>query len=954
MLRYVALFCLTAQVGGAAPTCVLPACFTFAAAARNPTRWTFSQPADIAIRIVGPAGEVVVDAFEFGPETVTLTEPGLYRFEVTGGNRAPIPLPVSAETGRIWQAAERLSSSARRTKVAADADRALTAWQRIGHRASVARATLLSADIAFRASALSPARTAYETALLICRQDSDMRCFAEAANNSGLVSIQLGDFANTRQRLTEARNAWRTLGLKAPEAISLSNLGLLYRRTGDLQAAINAYDRARALLINRDPLGYARVLNNLALCYLSAGDYAKSHFYLRAALPIFVEHGSKRDAIRTRSNIARTLLLEKNYAPAMALLQQARIQAETEKDGIVLADIMINLGQAMLGQNLPAEAAVHLEAGRAGSEAIGDSRNLASALHLLGLAAKARGDVPAARRHLTQAADLRGQHGLRDDASSSMFELANLEWNARRLPEASRLAGQALDLVETRRRLVPGSALRASYLATKRRLVDLLVDIALDGGVNPAAALLAADRGRGRALLDLLAENQAAGAVPNELQHRRKDLDEKIDLLAPLLTSDNSKLREQMQGLIAEREEVQSRLREAQADSPFSQTVTSVETLQARGIPADSALLYFHLGETASYLWLVRPDRLSFYRLPSRVALEREVYSVVSRFGRLLDRRRSPKLQQEFVTAVASLSQSLLGNLREPLPPHLIVAPDADLHAVPFALLLKPDGQRLGLAHDLINTPSASFLLAGKVPRAPEEFRKSILMLADPVYSSSDPRLAGVPIPAAPHRPWLARLPFAAEIDAVRQTVPPARRQELLGFDASLSRLGQLPLQDFGVIQLSAHALADERHPELSWVAVSSFNRAGRPVPPFLYPRHFGEMRLNGSTVILSACETALGKQLIGEGFLGWTGSLFQGGASQLVLTLAKVEAEASSAFLREAYGGLFSPKPMSTEQALTLARRKLAASRRWSDPFHWASFVAIGRPSKARISGRL
>ena len=96
---------------------------------------------------------------------------------------------------------------------------------------------------------------------------------------------------------------------------------------------------------------------------------------------------------------------------------------------------------------------------------------------------------------------------------------------------------------------------------------------------------------------------------------------------------------------------------------------------------------------------------------------------------------------------------------------------------------------------------------------------------------------------------------------------------------------------------------------------------------------------------MLSACDTALGKEVLGEGLAGLTASLFHAGASQLLLTLTEIDAEGSSEFLSKVYGNFFSPAQVSMEHSLTLARRALARSERWSDPYYWASFVLYGRP---------
>ena len=127
------------------------------------------------------------------------------------------------------------------------------------------------------------------------------------------------------------------------------------------------------------------------------------------------------------------------------------------------------------------------------------------------------------------------------------------------------------------------------------------------------------------------------------------------------------------------------------------------------------------------------------------------------------------------------------------LPRKLILAPDVELLPVPFAALLLPGESRaLGLEHDLIQVPSAGYLLAGNQARPISSFPKTIIAFADPVFSTDDPRVRPTtrqPPPAAA----LSRLPYTAELDVAASLVPPARRRILRGFQASRSSLEHLP-----------------------------------------------------------------------------------------------------------------------------------------------------------------
>src|SRR5579871_4147031 len=104
---------------------------------------------------------------------------------------------------------------------------------------------------------------------------------------------------------------------------------------------------------------------------------------------------------------------------------------------------------------------------------------------------------------------------------------------------------------------------------------------------------------------------------------------------------------------------------------------------------------------------------------------------------------------------------------------------------------------------------------------------------------------------------------------------------------------------------------------------------------------------------IMPSPSTALGKKVLGEGMMGFAGSLFSAGASQLVLTLSDVDAESSSSFLSDIYKNLLGPNATSLEHALTLARRSSVNSKRWSDPYYWATYVAMGSPTHSSQSAK-
>jgi CHAT domain-containing protein len=189
-------------------------------------------------------------------------------------------------------------------------------------------------------------------------------------------------------------------------------------------------------------------------------------------------------------------------------------------------------------------------------------------------------------------------------------------------------------------------------------------------------------------------------------------------------------------------------------------------------------------------------------------------------------------------------------------------------------------------------------------------------------------------------------LPFSGDVTTVATLVPAARRRVLRGFDATPAALRRTRINDYAVLHFSTHAIVDHDIPEMSRIALSLVDDSGRPVDGYLRPYEISQWKLEGCLVVLAACETAQGKQVMGEGVLGLSSSLLHAGASQLIAAVAAIDDEASARFFDHVYQYMLGSRPVSAARALALARRDIARNPRWSDPYYWAAFELTGRPS--------
>ena len=928
-------------------------------------------PEDVALYASGEGHEFLVDGFEFGRETLTLSAAGQYRIEIRPAGETPKNTrlnvlmslnPVSLQAAAAWQEAEMAGTRSKRSKTTEGYTASLKLWEDIGDSSAVARTWLMLGDVSENLGDFKLARKNYERALEICHADADLRCAAEAANNSGNDAQRLGQFSESFSRLQEAAKDWQELSLPEQAGQTFSNLGILFKHAADFDQAISMYDRARALLRNREPIPYARVLSNLGLCYSELGQQDTARIYFRQAIQAETRiKEAENDLIRSRMNLGRSLMLEGRLHEALPILERTVVAAASRSNRETRAYTLNNLGQLLLRLHRIDAAESRLNAALELYRGFGDKRGEAGALHYLGLIARERGDSNSARSLLEQALQLRRDYGMREDAADSLYQLAKLELAAGNVTRAKSLVQDAIPLLETVRNHVPGATLRASFYDRRRNLLELLVTIAMQPGNKDAAVdgFIAAEFGRGRALLDLLAERRLSAPEPIELAKRQASIRRDINLLSQQKASgpsEEDKLKRQIEARIAEDLEVGAQI-EASMDNrePGARPLTSVSDLQRQILSPQRAVIEYQVGEHRSYVWLVSDRQIKFFELPPRTVLERQVAAATSLFGKIWERRRDPTMQAKFENAMSRLSTTLLGPFKAAdLPQTVILVLDGDLNRVPFAALRLSDREYMGLHRDLVRAPSAAFLLQGNEPKPIPEFPKSVLALYDPIFAADDPR-----IPSALQKnkdladEHFARLPFNDELKTIARLVPRSRYDFLGGADANTEALKGLLLERYAVVHFSTHAIINDEIPELSRIALSIVNNKGRPVNGFLFPYQLADLRMNGAVVVLSACDTALGKKVLGEGLMGFTSSLFSAGASQLVLTTAEVDAQASSLFLSVVYNRFLGRNRTSMEHALTLARQALLKSDRWSDPYYWGSYVAVGMPTPLKQAAK-
>jgi CHAT domain-containing protein len=257
-----------------------------------------------------------------------------------------------------------------------------------------------------------------------------------------------------------------------------------------------------------------------------------------------------------------------------------------------------------------------------------------------------------------------------------------------------------------------------------------------------------------------------------------------------------------------------------------------------------------------------------------------------------------------------------------------------------------------------VNLPSASVLalLREEVLDRPRP-KKRVAVLGDAVFRSDDDRLPK----QAPRRPPTAGLAdltrsardlgidgfdrlkgSRAEADAILRFVPRGQGLEALGFDVNRKLATSGELGKYQVIHFATHAVVDLIHPELSGIVLSLFDSAGRPQNGLLRAYEIYNLNLPVDLVVLSACRTAIGPEIRGEGLSGLARGFMYAGAPRILASLWNVS-DKGTAQLMERFYRNFLQRGLRPAAALRAAQLEMREDAGWNAPYFWAGFVLQG-----------
>src|SRR5215217_4988185 len=798
-------------------------------------------------------------------------------------------------------------------------------------------------------------------------------------------------FQQAIEKYLGAVSIWRSLNDKPMEAATLYEAGALYGDIGQYQKALDCYSQAFALytaLGNRK--SQANTLSNTAWIY---GELGESQRALEMYLQVLETRKNlgETDAVAI-SNVAATYATLGQYQRALDAHLQLLPLRQGPKNNHKRSITLSNIGNCYYHLGDTTKALDYYSQSLQLMRQVGDNYYTAAVVNHLGVAYRSLGEYDKAINYFKEALDLRKLAGDQKGIATSLSDIARLERDHGNLLEARKRIEEALAQVERIRSNVASPKLRTSFFASMQQYrefyIDLLMRLSKDQPSEQLerVAFNASETGRARSLLQLLSE--AGGKIhhgidPSLLQRKQalaQSIDAKAQSQMELLGGKHTEaeaeaVRKELSSLTDELEQLEGRIRESSPQ--FTALVEPVplrlEEIQEKILDRDTLLLEYSLGEERSFVWAVTPNAIKSFELPKRAVIEtaaRRVYDLLTARTvnvpkeTLAQRRQRLELADaECTKASATLSQMILGPVAAELKDkRLLIVGDGVLQYIPFAGLRDPvDTRALVVAHEVVMAPSASvvgLLRQETANRKPAS--KMVAVLADPVFSNNDPRVAAArlrrPAPIDKDTPVVAlrsgsetgldglrRLRFSRqEADAIARLAGSDGKLEAVDFAASRKLATSAELGQYRVVHFATHGIINNNHPELSGIALSLVDEKGQAQNGFLRLYDLYNLKLSADLVVLSACQTALGKEIRGEGLVGLTRGFMYAGAPRVIASLWQIEDRASAEFMKRFYEAMLSQK-LRPAAALRTAQVSMSQDPRWRQPHYWAAFTIQG-----------
>jgi CHAT domain-containing protein/Tfp pilus assembly protein PilF len=776
---------------------------------------------------------------------------------------------------------------------------------------------------------------------------------AETLNASALGAQYRGDLAAAQADLEASRAISDALGTdSAVRADTLDTLGVIARQRGDLVAAESFHRDAFDMLERIAPgsLAQARVVHALGTLAWSRSDLERAEDYYRRALDIWERFAPDGLAVasglanlglvaRSRGELARA---EELYARALAIKERLAPGSWT------VATTLTNLGRIARERNdLKAARDFQIRALAINETLAPGSLAIAGITNALGEIAMDRGDDGEAEQHLARALSLYETLAPRTLAEGwTLYQLGRLQRRRGHLEEALALLERSLACLEAHiGRLGGTSEERSGFAANSQDPYRAHLEVLVALG-RPEKAFESLERSRARSYLEMLGAHDFSNAVdaPPEIREQRRRIGREYDTALSELgrlrvPQDEVRINALLATLRKLRLDWHAVADPARGAPPLV-TWRSPPPLDLAGARAaldpGTVLLSYAIGPSETFLFVVSQKDLSVHRVSITDAGLREE---VDRFRRLVRRSTAPA-ESELRAQAERLYTLLIAPAETEIrrAARIQICPDGPLNTLPWGALASP--RRRGRAGEWLIEGKPMHLVASatvfaELRKARSEatggrWSRTLVAFGDPDYAPGS----------------MAALPATRqEVEGIVSIFDDERgtAQAFVGAAATEEKV-RTAGAEARYLHLACHAFADEKSPLDSALVLSVPAASGDRQNGWLQAWEvMNDLRLKAELVTLSACDSGLGTEQLGQGLAGLARAFHFAGARSVIASLWNVADDSTAVLMRRFYEHL--RKGRGKAEALRLAQIDLLRGKNedWRRPFHWAAFQLTG-----------
>ena len=731
----------------------------------------------------------------------------------------------------------------------------------------------------------APMRHDWEAALKLAHEVGDKKLENRASGELGFALFLEGDMAAARQKVAGALMGAVLLGDTGAQIRYLAAVGHAYVQMGSYDDALGYFDKALKIAAANPDAGYQFVVNE-------------------GRLQAFRSMG-KLDAAEQLADeiIAEARARQKHVKETQALITAGTVESAKGAEAKAIEDFQAAIDLAQKG---------HF------------SRLLADAQFYLEDIYRRKGDLAKTESLAAAAAESTQNSGDLYLLPLRLQALAQLQASQGKYQDASETYDRASDVLDL---LIGNVTSAAGKIGLVTAMSSVYADhfaLVADHLKDPGKAFSVLERARGRVTTELLMSGKPH-ETPEELAIEKQISRLNLELASAKSAQQVRRIRDKI--FLVEQARWLTPVSGSWKSAPW-QTIP-LERIR-EGLAANEIVLEYVLAEPHSYCLAISRDSARMVSLAGRESIEPTVLAYL----KTLKTKAASKAQGRQLYGI------LLKDISEvPKKERLIIVPDGRLHLLPFDALVDDAGRYLVSSHTITYATSATSLHL--VNSAPQQAGQHAFLGIGGIPYEQNPELTKVAtIRGYITSPLHDLANSKDEVLGAQAAIRGEGNTVLVGPSATKSGFERAGLDQHAIIHLAVHGVANEKHPERAALILLSAPSSGDD--GILEASEIVHLQTSADLVVLSACDTAVGRLQGEEGIANLSLAFQLAGAKTVISTLWSVDDTTTLDLMQRFYSHLAERSTIA--HSLTAAKRDMIRIYgKEAVPYYWAGFKLEG-----------